>query len=426
MTILKSFLVSAILAGCAAGANAGYVPDFDSGVDVRLAIQAAIESAASAGGLVPDMPGRPSPENQVWVSIEKSDVGALDGALFKRAPLAQNKKIAIYEFDSSDLGQLAEGMHRAFIRAPGFFAHGTLEAALEDLKAPPAPPARTYVIDQGPRVRELLALVKEESIVSAIASLSAFRNRFYRSATGVDSSKWLQQAWGKFAEGRPDISVAAFKHASFPQESVILTMRGTTEPEKVIVMGGHLDSIAGGGDNPAPGADDNASGVAVTGEVIRTLVEAGYRPGKTIKFIAFAAEEVGLRGSGEVAAAFKKSGTAVEGMLNLDMVNYKGSALDIYFVSDNTSADQNAFLGKLVDTYTDYKWATFKCGYGCSDHASWTKNGYPASLPFESTFEQYNPFIHKATDTLAQTGGRAEQALKFARLAAAYAVELAK
>jgi leucyl aminopeptidase len=425
MRFVKSLLVSLVLSGFTARAFAGYMPDFDSGVDVKAAIQAAIESAASAGGLVPDMPGRPSPENPVWVSMEKSDVGALDGALFKRAPLAQNKRLAIYEFDAAEIGQLADGMHRAFMRAPGFFAHDTLEAALEDLKAPPAAPERAYTLDQAGRVKEMLARVKEESIVSVITSLSAYKNRYYSSVTGVDSSKWLQQLWGKFAEGRPDISVAAFKH-SFAQESVILTMRGTAEPEKVIVIGGHLDCVAGGGDSPAPGADDNASGVAVTHEVIRTLVESGYRPAKTIKFIAFAAEEVGLRGSGDIAASFKKAGTAVEGMLNLDMVNYKGSPLDIYFVSDNTSAAQNAFLGKLVDTYTDYKWGSFKCGYGCSDHASWTKNGYPASLPFESTFTQYNPFIHKPTDTLAQSGGRAEQALKFARLGVAYAVELAK
>ncbi|MDP2866346.1 MAG: M20/M25/M40 family metallo-hydrolase [Elusimicrobiota bacterium] len=426
MRIKNLFLVSLLISGCAALAEAGYTPDFDRGIDVRLAIQAAIESAASAGGLVPTVPGSPERVQPVWVSMEKSDVGALDGALFKSAPVAQNKKIAIYEFEPSGLGQLADGMYRAFRRAPGYFAHDTLEAALKDLETPPAAPSRAYTIDQGSRLKGMLALVKEGSIVSAITSLSAFRNRYYRSATGVDSSKWLQQTWGKFAEGRPDISVAPFKHPSFAQESVILTMLGTTEPEKVIVLGGHLDSISGGGDNPAPGADDNASGVAVTHEVIRTLVEAGYRPSKTIKFIAFAAEEVGLRGSGEIAAAFKKGGVAVEGMLNLDMVNYKGSALDIYFISDNTNAAQNAFLGKLVETYTAYTWSSIKCGYGCSDHASWTKNGYTASAPFESTFEQYNPFIHKPVDTLSQSGGRAEHALKFAKLAVAYAVELAK
>ena len=114
------------------------------------------------------------------------------------------------------------------------------------------------------------------------------------------------------------------------------------------------------------------------------------------------------------------------GFLNLDMVNYKGSAGDIYFVTDYVSEAQNAFIGGLIDTYTDYEWGSFRCGYGCSDHASWTKRGYPATAPFESTKSQMNPYIHKTTDTIDKSGGRAEHAFKFARMGVAYAVELAK
>ena len=421
IALLLSLIFTAGLAPAAA-----YSPDFDGGVDVKAAIQAALESAASAGGLVPEVPGRPAPEHPVWVSLEKTEIGELDEALFKALPVAQNKRIAIYEFDHSELGRLADGMRRSFRRAPGFHAYSTLEAALEDLKTPPAVPQRAYTVDQAQRVNALLAQVKAEPIASLITTLSSYRNRNYRSATGVDASKWLQQHWARFAEGRPYISVAPFKHASFPQESVIVTMLGSREPEKVVVIGGHLDCVAGYGDKPAPGADDNASGVAATHEVLRALVEGGYRPAKTIKFIAFAAEEAGLLGSGEIAAAFKRDGVRVEGMLNLDMVNYKGSQGDIYFVTDHTSAGQNAFLGGLIDAYLGYSWGEFKCGYGCSDHASWTKNGYPASTPFETLFKEHNPFIHTANDTLANSGGDASHAFKFARLGVAYAVELAK
>lgn len=421
MRISRLLLIPFILAGCAGTAAAGYAPDFDRYVDIELAI----EAAASAGGLLPG-PGRPERAGQVWVSLERGDVTALDGALFKRAPVAQNKHLAIYEFETEDLDQLSDGMYRTFARAPGFFAHDTLEAALEDLKAPPPLPARAYTLDQAARVKELAALPREENIAEGIRALAAFKNRGYRYATGVDASKWLQREWAKLAENRPYVSVAPFKHAAFPQESVILTVLGAAEPEKVVVLGGHLDSVAGYGDNAAPGADDNASGAAVTQEIARALLAGGYRPAKTIKFIAFAAEEAGLRGSGEIAAAFKKEGVRVEGMLNLDMTNYKGSERDIYFVSDNSSPEQNAFLGRLIETYLPYTWGTLKCGYGCSDHASWTKNGYPASYSFESTFEQHNPFIHKATDTLDKCGGNAAHALKFARLGVAYAVELAK
>ncbi len=397
--------------------------DFDRGTDLLQVIQLAVDNIMPP---VAPQPVAAATGDRVWVSMARHDVETMDDALFKRAAVAQNENITIYEFKAAELDQVSDRMQRRFRRAPGFFAHDSLASAMQDLAAPAPVPAKTFTIDQGEKVKSLLKLVNEDAIVSVVAQLSSYVNRNYKSVTGIAASKWVYDHWTALAAGRPDISVTTFKHAAFPQESVILTVRGTVEPEKVVVIGGHIDCLAGGSDSPAPGADDNASGIAVTNEVIRVLVASGYKPAQTLKFIAFAAEEAGLRGSADIAASFKKEGVPVQGMLNLDMANYKGSAQDIYFIADNSSADQNAFLGKLVAGYTEYTWGTTKCGYGCSDHASWTKNGFAASLPFETTFREYNPSIHTANDTLAQTGGRAEHAFKFAKLAVAYAVEMAK
>ncbi|HBA61673.1 MAG TPA: hypothetical protein DCZ92_12830, partial [Elusimicrobia bacterium] len=98
MRLVKYFLLTLILSAASAQSFAAYAPDFDRGVDIELAIQAAIESATSAGGLLPA-----AREAAVWVSMEKSDAGTMDAALFKRAPLAANQKIAIYEVDPADL-----------------------------------------------------------------------------------------------------------------------------------------------------------------------------------------------------------------------------------------------------------------------------------------------------------------------------------
>jgi leucyl aminopeptidase len=67
-----------------------------------------------------------------------------------------------------------------------------------------------------------------------------------------------------------------------------------------------------------------------------------------------------------------------------------------------------------------------RCGYGCSDHASWHRNGFPASMPFESTMGDINRKIHTTADTLEPMGGTAKHAVKFAQMAVAYAVEMAK
>lgn len=175
----------------------------------------------------------------------------------------------------------------------------------------------------------------------------------------------------------------------------------------------------------APGADDDASGIAGLTEVLRVIAASGYTPRRTIKLIAYAAEEVGLRGSQEIASEYKKTGVNVVGVIQLDMTNFKGSENDLYLFTDYTDEPQNRFLANLVKTYLPTLTVGYdKCGYACSDHAAWHAQGYAASMPFESEIRKDNPHIHTARDTLANSGGHALHALKFAWLAAAYAVEL--
>jgi leucyl aminopeptidase len=197
----------------------------------------------------------------------------------------------------------------------------------------------------------------------------------------------------------------------------------------VIVLGGHQDSINGsfgGATATAPGADDNASGISTITEVIRSLVDSSYQPQKTIKFMAYAAEEVGLLGSKEISTQFKNKNVNVIGIMQLDMTNFQGTKeLDIVMMRDYTNDEQNIFIGSILDKYLpEVKWGYDKCGYGCSDHASWNAQGYPASMPFESRKGDMNRNIHTAKDLISVSGGTATHAAKFAKMAIAYIVEL--
>ena len=152
-----------------------------------------------------------------------------------------------------------------------------------------------------------------------------------------------------------------------------------------------------------------------------------YRPLRTVKFMAYAAEEVGLRGSADIAAQHRTANANVVGVLQLDMTNYKGSpTVDFALVTDHTNAAQNTFVGQLIDTYVGLPRVNTQCGYACSDHASWNTQGYAASFPHEAPLASSNPFIHTANDTLAQSGNNANHALKYSKLAGAYLAELAK
>lgn len=353
------------------------------------------------------------------VSIESRELGVASSL----------EKVHAVAMDEGQFAQVADAIHRRMGQCGGFMYHASEAEARAALGNPRlVTPGRSYAINHRDLLEPLLAKMQEKNIESTILSLSAFVNRYYTSPSGVDASNWLLAKWRELAAGREDISVTQVAHEAYPQPSVSLVIAGTDLTEETVVVGAHLDSIASFGTSAttrAPGADDDASGVASITEAVRAIIDSGYRPRRTIQVTAYAAEEVGLRGSQELARRFRQANRKVAGVLQLDMTNYMGAASDIYLFTDYTDSQQNAFIAQLVGVYLpSLKVGYDKCGYACSDHASWHAQGYPASMPFESSFARDNPNIHTARDTLANSGGQTAHALKFARLAAAFMIEL--
>src|SRR3954447_16152500 len=103
--------------------------------------------------------------------------------------------------------------------------------------------------------------------------------------------------------------------------NVIATLKGSKEPGRTYVISGHYDSRVTDVMNrtdDAPGADDDASGVAVSMELARVM--ATREPDATIVFMAVAGEEQNLYGSHHAATVFKAADTDIQGMLNNDIV----------------------------------------------------------------------------------------------------------
>ena len=101
----------------------------------------------------------------------------------------------------------------------------------------------------------------------------------------------------------------------------IATLKGTATPERFYVVTGHLDSrVTDVLDftSDAPGADDDASGVAVVLELARLFATRQF-PG-TVVFAAVAGEEQGLYGSAFMAQQMKAAGADVQGMFSNDIV----------------------------------------------------------------------------------------------------------
>ena len=85
-------------------------------------------------------------------------------------------------------------------------------------------------------------------------------------------------------------------------------------------------------------------------------------------------------------------------MLQMDMTAYvkPGTTERIGVIQDFVDPQLTALLGDLVDEYASIPQVKTKCGYACSDHASWSKIGVPSSFAIESSFEDSNKNIHSS------------------------------
>lgn len=371
---------------------------------------------------------------EVYITVDSDSVSTSQKSLSSIKTIKSNEEVSILKINENDLVKLSKLMHDKFNRCGGYVFHETLEEAQEFVNVKANAQKNfiptNYTITEGPRVEAMVSMTQEINIRTIIEKLSAYKNRYYQAQSGVDSQAFVKKTWEDLSKNRTDVKVEFFEHRSWKQPSVIMTIEGTELKDEIIVIGGHADSIAGWfnrGNTRAPGADDNASGIATITETIRIAMEMGYKPRRTVKFMAYAAEEVGLRGSKEIAQLHKSQGKNVVGVVQLDMTNHKGTDdLDIVFMTDFTNDAQTKFMGKLIDTYVNVPWGYSKCGYGCSDHASWHSAGFPASMPFESTMGDINDHIHTARDTISQSNNDAIHAEKFAKLAVAFMVEMGK
>ncbi|RSD28918.1 M20/M25/M40 family metallo-hydrolase [Vibrio pectenicida] len=371
-------------------------------------------------------------EDKVWISIgsDASETIAKSGAIpVLPASLATSGSVWVGQVDETQLAGLSHDMHEEHHRCGGYMVHPSIQSAMAASAMPDT--LNTFTIpklSQQTLVSPWLSQVNSAEITQTIRSLMSFNNRFYTTTSGSQASDWIANEWRTLTTGLANAYVTQFSHSGYNQKSVILTIEGTESPDEWIVLGGHLDSTIGPRTNEnsiAPGADDDASGIASVTEIIRVLSENNFAPKRSMAFMAYAAEEVGLRGSQDIANTYRSQGKNIVSVLQLDMTNHQGSAQDIVFISDYTDSSLTQFLTNLLDEYLPpLTYGYDRCGYACSDHASWHNAGYSAAMPFESKFSDSNRKIHTSRDTLENSDPSGAHAAKFTKLGLAYAVEM--
>ncbi|KAI8884580.1 Zn-dependent exopeptidase [Backusella circina FSU 941] len=288
---------------------------------------------------------------------------------------------------------------------------------------PVIPASARYQDEVEPFIANLTTKYMKENL----EEFTNFRTRYYKSETGAKSCRWLFDQIEKVASsGDGHVSVKQFKH-SWDQFSIIARFEGSNEElkDEVVIVGAHQDSV-----NQwlpwfgrSPGADDDGSGTVTILESFRSLVENGFKPERPVEFHWYSGEEAGLLGSQAVSKAYAEDGKRVVAMLQNDMTGYIGANGPVIgIVTDHVDEKLTEFLQELVDNYAGIPYVRTKCGYACSDHASWRKLGFPSAFTIESAFDDSNHYIHTTDDTIDKLSF--DHMKEFSKVAIGFAIEL--
>lgn len=218
------------------------------------------------------------------------------------------------------------------------FLAGAAGAAAGALYLPRAM-AGVRIRPQGPdeRLRRLLGQVDSRRIERSVRTLAGFGTRHTLSSQddprrGIGAARdWLYEEMRRHAAGSGGrMSVELQSYVQQPADripvatritNVVATIRGRRDPGRVHVFSGHYDSRVTDVMNAtadAPGADDDASGVAVVLEMCRLLAAEPLE--STVILAAVAGEEQGLYGSGHMAQVLADDDVTVAAMFTNDIV----------------------------------------------------------------------------------------------------------
>lgn len=257
--------------------------------------------------------------------------------------------------------------------------------------------------------------INPDSVQSYMQSLEDFGTRFCLADNRKEVAEWIKNKFISF--GYEDTRLDSFQlSVQYPgwsgnwyhtwQYNVEATYYGHTTPDQVYILGAHHDAIVPSSSNPflnAPGADDNASGVAGALEIARIMKTYGYVPESTIKFVTFAAEELGLHGAWDYADKAVAQNMDIKLMLNNDMISYCTLPESQWKVQ--------------IQKYPNSQWATNLARYiinnftilgimestqyiQYSDSWAFYSNGYPAIFFIE---DQFTPYYHTIYDLVSTT-----------------------
>jgi hypothetical protein len=250
-------------------------------------------------------------------------------------------------------------------------------------------------------VATLVELVSSDELRSSVQALASFHSRHTFSSHIGPAADWIV---GRFtAAGYADVVKLPWTRSGHTADNVVCTKPAAGSGGRIVIVCAHYDSrmeTLGDSTARAPGADDNASGVAAILEMARLL--HGVRLRDTLRFVAFSGEEQGLWGSTAYANDLRAAGVNVHRLINLDMIGWPpadGSVTverDLGNVVAGNDATSQAFGDVMAQAAADYTTLPVKLGpIYASDYMPFEANGDVTIGAYEGSG---NPHYHATSD----------------------------
>ncbi|MEX5259311.1 M28 family metallopeptidase [Kocuria sp. CPCC 205263] len=353
------------------------------------------------------------PAERIEVPAARLHLVIQNGRQFQQAHpevpiLVDRGRYLVVDLDPAEAGRIVEPSER---HLPCFGVRPLPADTVVFEQRPPAP-ARTRAVAE-PRV----AAVSREAFAADLRTFAGFRTRHSTSTefrTALDWAEGVLRGLG-FATRTQTVAL----HGGTTQ-NLIAERPGRGGDGRAVLVTAHLDSINArdGATAPAPGADDNGSGVAGVLAVARALRD--HSGARDLRLILFGGEEQGLFGSRHyVAELDQQARERILAVVNMDMIACRNTPAPTVLLEG--AAASQAVLEELVaaaQAHTGLTAQTSLMPFN-SDHVPFLDVGIPAVLTIEGA-DGANDRIHTAGDTLEHVDH--DLALEILRMNVAYLV----